>query len=53
MLILTEVRQVQPGAAPQGAVVALQQPVEAADHSPFQSLQQDFSALAQGRPSAA
>ena len=39
MLVLAQVGQVQPGAAPKRAVVALQQAVQPAQHRPLQALQ--------------
>jgi hypothetical protein len=38
-LVFAQVGQVQPGAAEQGAVVPLQQPVETADHRPLEAAQ--------------
>ena len=40
MLVLAQVGQVEAGAAHQGAVVALEQAVEAAQHRPFEALEQ-------------
>jgi hypothetical protein len=40
MLVFAQIRQVESTAAPQRAVIALQQPVEAAQHRPLQAAQQ-------------
>jgi hypothetical protein len=42
ILVLAQVRQVEPGAAKQGPVVALQEPIEAPDHGPLEPAQQLF-----------
>ena len=44
VLVLAQIGQVEPGAAPEGAVIALEHAIEPSDHGPFEALQQSLGA---------